>query len=109
MSGSSFSLRQVWVMTGATPLLVAARAAYLEIMHVLLAAGADPLLMTNDGTTALMAAAGYAYAIGTDTHPERDAIEKELLKGNHSGKSRSVPERPSRRFSATSATICQLR
>ena len=66
-------------MAGATPLLVAARAADLEIMHVLLAAGADPLLMTNDGTTALMAAAGYAYAIGTDTHPERDALAAATL------------------------------
>ena len=61
-------------MAGATPFLVAARSADLEIMHVLLAAGADPLLNADDGTTPLMAAAGYAFAIGTDTHLEADAV-----------------------------------
>lgn len=61
-------------MAGATPFIVAARAADLDIMHALLAAGADPLLATDDETTALVAAAGYAYSIGTDIHPESDAL-----------------------------------
>ena len=61
-------------MAGATPFIVAARAADLDIMRALLAAGADPLLETDDETTALTAAAGYAYSIGTDIHPERDAL-----------------------------------
>ena len=61
-------------MAGATPFIVAARAADLDIMHALLAAGADPLLATDDETTALIAAAGYAYSIGTDIHPESDAL-----------------------------------
>lgn len=61
-------------MAGATPFIVAARAADLDIMHALLAAGADPLLVTDDETTALVAAAGYAYSIGTDIHPESDAL-----------------------------------
>ena len=61
-------------MAGATPFIVAARAADLDIMRALLAAGADPLLATGDETTALIAAAGYAYSIGTDIHPERDAL-----------------------------------
>lgn len=61
-------------MAGATPFIVAARAADLDIMHALLAAGADPLLATDDETTALVAAAGYAYSIGTDIHQESDAL-----------------------------------
>ena len=66
-------------MAGATPFLVAARAADLDIMHALLAAGADPLLNADDGTTPLMAAGGYAYAIGTDTHLESDALAAATL------------------------------
>ena len=66
-------------MAGATPFLVAARAADREIMQVLLAAGADPLVPTDDGTTPLIAAAGYAYAIGTDTHSEEDALAAATL------------------------------
>ena len=66
-------------MAGATPFLVAARSADLAIMHVLLAAGADPMLNADDGTTPLMAAAGYAYAIGTDTHLEADALAAATL------------------------------
>ena len=61
-------------MAGATPFIVAARAADLDIMRALLAAGADPLLTTDDETTALVAAAGYAYSIGTDIHPESAAL-----------------------------------
>ena len=66
-------------MAGATPFIVAARAADLDIMRVLLAAGADPLLATDDETTALIAAAGYAYSIGTDIHPESDALDAARL------------------------------
>ncbi len=61
-------------MAGATPFIVAARAADLDIMRALVAAGADPLLTTDDETTALMAAAGYAYAIGADIHAEQQAL-----------------------------------
>ncbi len=66
-------------MAGATPFIVAARAADLDIMRALLAAGADPLLATDDETTALIAAAGYAYSIGTDIHPQSDALEAARL------------------------------
>ena len=66
-------------MAGATPFIVAARAADLDIMRALLAAGADPLLATDDETTALIAAAGYAYSIGTDIHPESDALDAARL------------------------------
>ena len=66
-------------MAGATPFIVAARAADVDIMRTLVAAGADPLLATDDGTTALVAAAGYAYAIGADIHAERQALEAARL------------------------------
>jgi len=36
----------------------------LEVMKYLLAHGADPLIKTNDGTTALMALSGVGYADG---------------------------------------------
>ena len=66
-------------MAGATPFIVAARAADVDIMRTLVAAGADPLLTTDDETTALIAAAGYAYAIGADIHAERQALEAARL------------------------------
>jgi ankyrin repeat protein len=43
---------------GATPYLLAAMAADIEVMRVLAENGADPQLAANDGTTALMVAAG---------------------------------------------------
>jgi len=49
-------------VAGATPLLLAAASGNVEIMRVLLAKGADPKLTTNDGVTALMAAAGVGLA-----------------------------------------------
>jgi ankyrin repeat protein len=57
-----------------TPLLLAARNNHLDIMHVLVDAGADSKLKAQDGTTLLMAAAGsghldtvqYAYGLDPD-------------------------------------------
>jgi uncharacterized protein len=53
-----------------TPLMVAARANQLEVMKVLVAGGADPLLRADNGTSVLMYGAGaklatvkYAYEI----------------------------------------------
>ena len=43
---------------GSTPFLVAAKVADAPIMELLVEAGADPFLTTDDGTTALMMAAG---------------------------------------------------
>ena len=55
----------------ATPFWRAAQAADVAAMRLLIAHGADPLLHTEDGTTALMAAAGGATlsgkTLGTDT------------------------------------------
>lgn len=54
-------------LTGATPLLVAARALHLDTVRLLLAAGGDPMLTTSDGTTPLMVAAGLGQAEDTTT------------------------------------------
>ena len=51
---------------GSTPFIVAAKSADARIMRLLAAAGADPLLTTNDGTTALMLAAGLGKRAATD-------------------------------------------
>ena len=44
--------------SGATPFLLAAKAVDVEMMRLLLDLGADPLLANEDGTTALLVAAG---------------------------------------------------
>ena len=44
-------------LAGATPFLLAARAGHVEVMRVLSAGGANTALRTQDGTTAVMAAA----------------------------------------------------
>jgi ankyrin repeat protein len=54
-----------WLVEGgATALLRAAFCGDLEVMKLLMAHGADPLLTTNDGTTTLMALAGVGYGDG---------------------------------------------
>jgi ankyrin repeat protein len=61
---------------GATPFLLAARTADVELMRVLLALGADPLMPNDDNTTPLMAAAGCGtYSPGEDAGTESDALE----------------------------------
>jgi ankyrin repeat protein len=44
---------------GATPFLIAAVTADVEVMRLLLASGADPTIAAYDGVTPLMVAAGY--------------------------------------------------
>ena len=51
---------------GSTPFIVAAKSADARIMRLLAASGADPLRTTNDGTTALMLAAGLGKRASTD-------------------------------------------
>ena len=66
---------------GATPLMRAARFADVEVMRVLLDAGANPALKQKDQTTVLMLAAGAGWRTGEtilgglDYGPESDAIE----------------------------------
>lgn len=61
---------------GATPFLLAARAADVELMRLLFRLGADPLLPNVDGTTPLLAAAGVGtHAPGEDAGTESEALE----------------------------------
>ena len=56
---------------GATPFFLAASFGDLEHMRILVAGGADPTLRVNDGTTALMVAAGADYVEGADKYGRR--------------------------------------
>lgn len=60
---------------GATPFVLAALVADADLMRVLVEAGADPLTRTDDGSTALMAAAG----LGTRSPGEDAGTEEEVL------------------------------
>jgi ankyrin len=60
---------------GATPFLLASSVDDLEMMRLLLAAGADPKLMTATNTTAIMAAAGLNHSIGESPVTEAQALE----------------------------------
>ena len=59
---------------GATPFLLASSAADLEMMRLLLAAGADPLQMTDTKATPVMAAAGLNRGIGESPTTEAQAL-----------------------------------
>jgi uncharacterized protein len=60
---------------GATPFLLAARTADVQLMRLLLDLGADPLLPNEDGTTPLLAAAG----VGTNSPIEEPGTEPEVM------------------------------
>lgn len=60
---------------GATPFMLAARTADADLMRVLLELGADPAITNEDGTTALMVAAG----VGTSSPGEDPGSEPEVL------------------------------
>jgi uncharacterized protein len=60
---------------GATPFLLASAAADLEMMRLLLAAGADPTLVTDTRTTPVMAASGLNRGIGESPTTEAEALE----------------------------------
>jgi uncharacterized protein len=61
--------------TGATAFLLAARSGDAELMRVLAALGADPLIPTEDGATPLIVAAG----LGTRSPGEDAGTESEVL------------------------------
>lgn len=61
--------------TGATPFLLAADTADVPLLRLLVKLGADPLLPNADGSTPLMAAAGF----GTLAPQEEAGTEPELL------------------------------
>ena len=58
-------------VVGATPFLLAASFGDLESMRFLVEGGADPTLTTEDGTNALMVAAGADYVEGADKYGRR--------------------------------------
>jgi ankyrin repeat protein len=58
-------------LVGATPFFLAAKYADPEMMRELVAAGANPSISTQDGTTPLMAAAGVDYR-GGETRRNRE-------------------------------------
>jgi len=60
---------------GATPFLLAASANDLEMMRILLAAGADPKIKSATNGSAIMAAAGLNHSIGEDLVTEAQATE----------------------------------
>ena len=55
------------VLAGARPFFLAAKFVEVEIMRALAAAGADPLMGSNDGTSPLMAAAGVGWKVAAYT------------------------------------------
>jgi ankyrin repeat protein len=59
---------------GATPLLLAASVDDVEMMRILLAAGADPKIPTATKATAIMAATGLNHGIGESFVTEAEAI-----------------------------------
>jgi len=60
---------------GATPFLLASSVDDVEMMRLLLAAGADPKLMTATNTTAVMAASALNHPVGESAVTEGQAIE----------------------------------
>jgi ankyrin repeat protein len=62
-------------VAGATPFLLAAAAADIEMMRLLLAAGADPAQVTRTNTTPVMAAAGLNRGIGESPVTQEQALE----------------------------------
>ncbi|HTA46752.1 MAG TPA: ankyrin repeat domain-containing protein [Bryobacteraceae bacterium] len=66
-----------WVnFDGQTPFIRAALSGDIEVMRVLLEAGADPNTATTQGTSALMAASGINWIPGqTFSHAEADYVE----------------------------------
>jgi ankyrin repeat protein len=62
-------------VVGATPFLLATATADIEIMRLLLDAGADPLLKTRSNATAVMAAVGMNRTIGESAVTEERALE----------------------------------
>ena len=60
---------------GATPFLLAAKVVDLELMRLLLELGADPLATNEDGTTALLVAAGVGVWPNESAGSNEEALE----------------------------------
>jgi uncharacterized protein len=80
-------------LDGATPLLLAAKSADVEVMRLLLANGADPTIGTEEQITPLMAAAGIAWASNQDRASESQVLEAvKLLVEGHSADVNAVSD-----------------
>ena len=66
-------------LVGVTPFLLAAAAADVDLMRILLDGGADPHLKSNDGSTALMLAAGVGRVDDRPSKEEANALEAAKL------------------------------
>ena len=67
--------RNVLNRIGATPFLLAAKAADVEMMRLLVELGADPSVPNEDGTTPLMVAAGVGiWAVGESPGTNEEAL-----------------------------------
>jgi ankyrin repeat protein len=60
---------------GATPFVLSGLAADVDVMRALVAAGADPKLTSDNGTTALMTAAGLGQSLGVSSITSAEALE----------------------------------
>jgi len=77
---------------GATPFLLAAMAADVDVMRVLAEHGADPRLAANDGTTALMVAAGLGRYLAESRVTETRALAAVKLALDLGGEINAVNE-----------------
>jgi ankyrin repeat protein len=68
------------ILQGATPLLLAAEVNDLDVIKTLVDAGADPKIATEQGTTALMMAAGAGTDVQRAREPEERALAVETAK-----------------------------
>jgi ankyrin repeat protein len=68
------------VLQGATPLFLAAEVNNLDVIKTLVAAGADPLIASDRGTTPLMMAAGAGTDVQREREPEERATAVETAK-----------------------------
>ena len=72
--------RPMLSLAGATPFLLAAASADIEIVRALLSRGADPNLTTRDNTTPLMVAAGVGRWRGDERPKEEAKLALEVVK-----------------------------
>ena len=77
-------------LTGATPFLLAARAADPVLMRLLLDHGADPTLPTDDNVTPLMVAAGAGYVQGQSIGEPANRLEAVKIALAHGGDVRAA-------------------
>jgi ankyrin repeat protein len=68
------------ILQGATPLFLAAEVNNLDVIKLLVEAGADPLIATERGTTPLMMAAGAGTDVQRERAPEERAVAVETAK-----------------------------